>query len=212
MLLQALLAGAVARPDTPIYALPLMENGSAVALEAFNQTDADFDSEATIQSLFEASADKYPSNACITGPGETLLYGDVEGLANQIAHLLMRLGVGKETAVGVMMERCPEMYVAMLAILKAGGCYIPIDAVVPAERVAFMLEDTRAKVLITHRDVTASVPLGNALQARFWPLLPERNLAKWKLLLTQAVVFTSKVMRGKVPFEPCHKIAVPWQH
>lgn len=161
MLLQALLGGIVANPDTPIHSLPLMEPSVAKAVDAFNQTDMDFDTEATIQSLFEASADAYPHNACILGSAETMTYQDVEHLANQMAHLLMRMGVRKETAVGIMVERCPEMYVAMLAVLKAGGFYIPIDSVVPGERVAFMLQDTKAKVLITHRDVAASVPQGS---------------------------------------------------
>ena len=172
MLLQALLAGVVASPDTPIYALPLMDAHAAVALEAFNQTDMDLSTEATIQSLFEASVDKYPYNACIKGSGETMLYKDVEYLSNQMAHLLMKMGVGQDVAVGVMMERCPEMYVAMLAVLKSGGCYIPIDAVVPAERVAFMLQDTRAKVLITHRDLAADIPNDVLPQVSLLPCLP----------------------------------------
>ena len=170
-ILQAFLAGAVACPDTPIYALPLMEAHTAAALEAFNQTDMDFNSEATIQSLFEVSADKYPSNACIKGPGETLLYGDVECLSNRVAHLLMSMGVCKEVAVAVMMDRCPEMYVAMLAVLKSGGCYVPIDATVPTERVAFMLQDSRAQVLVTHRDVVAGIPKDAMPQASGWPHL-----------------------------------------
>lgn len=148
-----------------------MEAHAAAALEAFHQTDMDFPSEATIQSLFEASADKYPSNACIKGPGETLLYQDVECLSNRMAHLLMSMRVGTEVAVAVMMDRCPEMYVAMLAVLKSGGCYVPIDATVPTERVAFMIRDSRAQVLITHRDVAASIPQDALPQASGWPHL-----------------------------------------
>lgn len=158
LLPQALLAGVVTNPNAPIYALPLMEAQAAEALEAFNSTQMELSAQATIHSMFEASVDRYPYNACIKGAAETMLYKDVEYLSNQMAHLLMRMGVGKDVAVGVMLERCPEMYVAMLAVLKAGGCYLPIDAVVPAERVAFMLQDTQAQVLITHRDVAAAIP------------------------------------------------------
>ncbi len=127
LLLQAFLTGVVASPETPIYALPMLDTLAADALEAFIDTHMELDESATIQSLFEASADRFPKNACIVGSGETLTYQDVEHMANQMAHLLMRMGVGSDVAVGVMLERCPEMYIAMLAVLKAGGCYIPID-------------------------------------------------------------------------------------
>ena len=76
----------------------------------------------------------------------------------QLANLLLRMRVGHDVPVGILMERCPELYIAMLAVLKAGGCYVPLDPSAPPERLAFMLQDSGARVLLTHNGLDAKVP------------------------------------------------------
>ena len=80
---------------------------------------------------------------------ETLTYAQLDARANQLAHHLQSLGVGPEVVVGLCVERSLEMMVGLLGILKAGGAYLPLDPAYPPERLAFMLEDAGAPVLVT---------------------------------------------------------------
>src|SRR5262249_11503636 len=80
---------------------------------------------------------------------QQLSYGELDARANQLAHRLQSLGVGPEVVVGMCVERSPQMLVGLLGILKAGGAYLPLDPAYPPERLAFMLADARAPVLIT---------------------------------------------------------------
>ena len=80
---------------------------------------------------------------------QQLTYQELNGRANQLAHYLRKLGVGTETLVGISVERSLEMVVGLLGILKAGGAYVPLDPQYPKQRLAFMLEDTQARILLT---------------------------------------------------------------
>ena len=90
--------------------------------------------------------------------GQQLTYAQLNARANQLAHHLQSLGVGPDVPVAICMERCPEMVVGLLGILKAGGAYVPLDPAYPKERLAFMLEDARAPVLLTQAQIAASMP------------------------------------------------------
>ncbi|MGH7825279.1 MAG: amino acid adenylation domain-containing protein, partial [Candidatus Binatia bacterium] len=91
-----------------------------------------------------------------------LTYRELNHRANQLAHYLRKLGVGPEVLVGICMERSLEMVVSALAILKAGGAYVPLDPAYPKERLAFMLEDAQAKVLLTGQESAAGLPAHTA--------------------------------------------------
>ena len=89
---------------------------------------------------------------------DSLSYGELDARSNQLAHHLRALGVGPEVVVGLCLERSLEMLVALLAILKAGGAYLPLDPDYPRERLAFMLADAGAPVLVTHSALRARLP------------------------------------------------------
>jgi amino acid adenylation domain-containing protein len=113
---------------------------------------------ACVQTLFEAQAACTPHALAVRYRDTTLTYGQLNARANRVAHRLAGAGVGPDTLVAVCLERTPELIVAMLATLKAGGAYVPIDLAYPAERIAFMLADTAAPVLLTERGLAARLP------------------------------------------------------
>ncbi|MGL4961247.1 MAG: AMP-binding protein, partial [Inquilinus sp.] len=105
--------------------------------------------ESTLPALFEAQAARTPDAAALVFEEEALSYADLNARANRLAHRLIALGAGPETLVGLCLERSVEMVVGLLAILKAGAAYLPLDPDYPEERLGFMLEDARPAVLVT---------------------------------------------------------------
>ena len=99
--------------------------------------------------LFAAQAARTPDATAVVFADQQLSYAQLDARANQLAHHLRGMGVGPEVVVGLCVERSLEMLVGVLGILKAGGAYLPLDPAYPAERLAFMLEDARAPVLLT---------------------------------------------------------------
>ncbi|MGA8944245.1 MAG: amino acid adenylation domain-containing protein, partial [Thermoactinomyces sp.] len=117
-------------------------------LHQFNQTDADYPREKTIQEIFEEQADKYPEQIAVKIREKALTYKELNEQANQLAHVLRKEGIGRGQIVGLMTERSLEMMIGMLAIVKAGGAYMPIDPEYPQDRKQFMLQDSEASVLL----------------------------------------------------------------
>ncbi|WP_146741741.1 AMP-binding protein, partial [Lonsdalea populi] len=118
-------------------------------LEAFNATDADFPQHLLVHELFEAQAERGPDAVAVVFGERTLSYAELNRRANQLAHHLMALGVRPDDRVALCVERGPEMVVALLAILKAGAAYIPLDPTYPTERLRYMLEDGKPVTLLT---------------------------------------------------------------
>ncbi len=112
----------------------------------------------TIAQAFEHWATLTPEAFAVVCGETGVTYGELNARANQLAHFLIRRGVKAETAVGICAERSIEMVVGQLGVLKAGGVYVPLDADYPAERLAFMLEDTNPPVLLTQRHLQSSMP------------------------------------------------------
>src|SRR4029077_7924361 len=117
---------------------------------------------ATLPELFAAQAARTPDAVAVVLEEQSLTYAQLEARANQLAHHLRGLGVGPETVVGLCVERSPAMVVGLLGILKAGGAYLPLDPSYPAERLAFMLGDAGAAVLITQSDLRDRIPAQGA--------------------------------------------------
>src|SRR5262249_55638701 len=119
---------------------------------------------ATLPQLFAAQAAATPAAVAVVFADEQLSYGELEARANQLAHHLRALGVGAESVVGVCLERSLELVVALIGILKAGGAYLPLDPEYPAERLHYMMPDTRLTVLLTHSSVAASLIIPRGLR------------------------------------------------
>ncbi|WP_019640671.1 non-ribosomal peptide synthetase [Paenibacillus fonticola] len=125
-------------------------------LTEFNETKADYPMDKTIQALFEEQVERTPEAAAVVFGSERLTYEELNAKANQLARVLGGQGVGADRIVAIMAERSLEMAVGILAILKAGGAYLPIDPAYPEERIAYMLEDGGADLLLVYGN--AQVP------------------------------------------------------
>ncbi|WP_432403808.1 amino acid adenylation domain-containing protein [Wukongibacter sp. M2B1] len=118
-------------------------------LKKFNNTKLIYDNEKTIVELFERQVLETPENIALVFGKEKLTYRELNQRANQLARKLRDKGVRSEKIVGIMTERSMEMIVGLLGILKAGGAYLPIDPEYPIDRISYMLEDSRADILLT---------------------------------------------------------------
>ncbi|CAM4017544.1 amino acid adenylation domain-containing protein [Corallococcus exiguus] len=157
--LQELLTGIVARPEAPLSELPLLTPAERqTLLVAWNDTGTQAPAGARLHELVEAQVDRTPDAPAVMFEGQRLTYRELDTRANQLAHHLRSLGVGPEVPVAVCLERSLEMVVGLLAILKAGGAWVPMDPSYPAERLTFMLEDAKAPVLLTQKTLKPALP------------------------------------------------------
>jgi amino acid adenylation domain-containing protein len=131
-------------------------------LVEWNDTGADYPRDRCVHELFEAQAERTPDAPAVIFATQRLTYRELDERANQLARRLRRLGVGPETLVAVYLRRSPEMIVGLLGILKAGGAYLPLDPMYPAERLAFLLKDSRASVILTQRELADRLPAREA--------------------------------------------------
>jgi len=115
----------------------------------WNLAFAPYPKEQTISGMFERQAEQYPERIAVTFNGSSYSYRDLNERANQMAHALIAQGMGPRFVAGLMADRSVEMIVAILAIHKAGGAYLPIDPTFPAERVQYMMSDSQASCLLT---------------------------------------------------------------
>ena len=157
-----LLEGAVAAPERAIGALELLSAAERrrllVEWNAPARSSARQPAEpALLPELFSAQASRTPDAEAVRSGERRLSYGELEARANQLAHHLRGLGVGPETVVGVLLERTPALLVGLMGILKAGAAYLPLDPSYPAERLAYMLADAGAKVLLSEAALLQSL-------------------------------------------------------
>ncbi len=136
-------------------------------METWLETDREYDRELPLHRRFEAVARERPELTAVIFEGEQLNYGQLNQRANRLARHLVARGVQLDQPVGVYMARCLESVVAYVAILKAGGVYLPLDASFPMDRLELMLEETAAPVIITHDAQGATVPSSSAEHFNF---------------------------------------------
>ncbi|MBV9773439.1 MAG: AMP-binding protein, partial [Gemmatimonadetes bacterium] len=154
-----LLEAAVAAPETPIAELPLLDpEERARVVEEWNRTAVEYPSHRPVHALFEEQAARTPGATAVIFGAESLTYRELDERADRLADVLRGLGVGPEVRVGLCLERGPETVVAALGVLKAGGAYVPIDPAYPPERIAYLLEDSAPRVLVTQEAVLGVLP------------------------------------------------------
>ena len=157
--LQVLLEGIIANPDAHLSDLPILTLAERQQLlQQWNDTAHQFSSTLLVHQLFEQQAALRPHAPALLFEDQALTFSQINTRANQLARHLLCCGLEPETRVGVMLPRTPDALVALLAIFKAGGCYLPLDPEYPAERLAFMLEDAGASLLITEESLRDHLP------------------------------------------------------
>ncbi|SDO60984.1 non-ribosomal peptide synthetase [Lentzea jiangxiensis] len=150
--LRVLLTAAATDPDRPLADLPLMdEDEQRTVLHAWNDT-AHAVPDATITDLFEAQVRRTPEATAVVDGGEAWTYAELNARANRVAHRLIAQGVGPGRYVAISLPRSAELLVAVLAVLKAGAAYVPVEPDQPADRVAFVLGDARPVLVLDDRD------------------------------------------------------------
>jgi natural product biosynthesis luciferase-like monooxygenase protein len=159
----ALLKAALENGATPVGALPLVsENERELLLSTWQQTSQPYESALCVHEFFERQVERTPdATAAVFGDAE-LTYRALNERANRLAHRLRRAGVERGTLVGISVERSLDMLVGLLGILKAGAAYVPIDPTYPADRLAIMLEDSRAPIVVTQSHLVARLPQSGA--------------------------------------------------
>jgi len=155
--LETLLSGAADSPETPVWKLPVLPAAEAARLDAWNDTGVTVP-PASLREIVEARVARSPGATAVLHESGEVTYAELDERANRLAHRLRELGVGPNVIVGLCLERTPDMVVAMLAVAKAGGGYLPLDPTYPADRLAFMLSDAKAPVLVTQERLRALLP------------------------------------------------------
>ena len=154
-----LLKGIVANPERRLSELPLLTQAERQQLlTEWNDTKRSYPRDNAVHELFEAQVERTPDAVAVVFDEQQMTYADLNRDANRLGHYLQRLGVGPGTLVGICVKRSLRMMVALLGILKAGGAYVPLDPTYPNERLGFMLEDTRAPVLLTQQRLLSTLP------------------------------------------------------
>jgi len=127
-------------------------------LDRWNESGQDYPRDTSVPALVAARAAAYPHAAALVMGARTLTYGELDRRSTRLAQRLRALGVATDVPVGLCLRRCPSMVVGALAVLKAGGAYVPLDPSHPDERLAFMLDDAQALVLLTERAMLERLP------------------------------------------------------
>ncbi|BAB74348.1 non-ribosomal peptide synthetase [Anabaena sp. FACHB-709] len=156
--LRVILAAIVENPSRKISEIPILtpQEQHQILVE-WNQTQVDYPQK-WLHQLFEEQVQRTPDSIAVCYQEQTLTYQELNSKVNQLAHHLQKLGVGCESLVGIYLERSPELIIALLAVLKAGGAYIPLDNKLPPERLAYMLGDAQPRIILTMAASVTGLP------------------------------------------------------
>ncbi len=148
---ERLLTAMVSNSDERISCLQLLTGDEEQLFEQWNDTRREYRTDLPLQHFIEEQAALSPSAIAVVFEKEQLTYRQLNQRSNQLAHYLRQAGIGAESVVGILMERSSELVIALLATLKAGAAYLPLDPSYPSERLSFMLADGGVSVLLTQQ-------------------------------------------------------------
>jgi len=156
--LQTLLTGVAENPDFQLSRVPILSDAELrQILDEWNQTSRPYPSDKCLHQLIEAQAERLPGSPAVSHKDSQLTYGEFNARANQLAHYLRHRGIGPNVKVGLCLETGFDFAVAVLAILKSGGACVPLDPKYPPERLAYMLQDVQAQLVITQKGMLPEV-------------------------------------------------------
>jgi amino acid adenylation domain-containing protein/non-ribosomal peptide synthase protein (TIGR01720 family) len=156
---QNILRHVVSAPHQLVSDIPLLSAPELYQLLVErNHTSAPYPHQTCLHELFEAQVKQTPDSLALTFEDETLTYRELNARANQLAHHLHGLGAAPEQLIAILMERSSEMVVSLLAVLKAGAAYLPLDPAYPAQRLSYMLTDSGASILLTQEELIPRLP------------------------------------------------------
>ncbi|MFG2132155.1 amino acid adenylation domain-containing protein [Streptomyces sp. NPDC048751] len=156
--LRRVLEAVASAPDTPVGRLGLLDEEETRQLTTGAAGPAVPLSEAVVGELIEAQAARTPDATALIDGGTELTYAELDERANRLAHALIARGAGPEQLVAVAMERSADLVVALLAVLKSGAAYVPVDPAHPAGRITHLLDDARPRILLTTRATAPALP------------------------------------------------------
>jgi amino acid adenylation domain-containing protein/non-ribosomal peptide synthase protein (TIGR01720 family) len=159
---EAVLLGLAADAGRAVGSVTALTEADRATLARFRQTETVPPNDLLVHEMFEAQAASTPGAEAVSCGSASVTYGELNERADALAGHLRDLGVGPDVLVALCCERTVSMVAAMLAVLKAGGAYVPVDPHYPADRVAYMLEDTAAPVLLTEAHLADRLPAGPA--------------------------------------------------
>ncbi|SFB44018.1 amino acid adenylation domain-containing protein [Amycolatopsis marina] len=160
--LTTLLRSIVAAPGRRVSQLDILDaDERALVLRRWNETATEFP-QTTLSALVREQVERTPDAVAVTFRGESLSYREVDRRANRLGNRLRGLGVEPGVLVGVCAQRSVDLVVALLGVLKAGGAYVPLDPEYPADRLAFMVADAAAPVVLTQAELRGVLPQGDA--------------------------------------------------
>jgi len=161
--LQILLEAIVANPDQSLRELPLLtENERQRMLCEWNVTATNRDRSQLVTDLFEAQVERTPDATALIFNERKFTYAELNASSNRLAHLLRARGARPDMAVGIFLERSPELLIGTLAILKAGSAYLPLDPTFPPERLAAIVENAQPSLVLTYSDLAGKLPATRA--------------------------------------------------
>jgi amino acid adenylation domain-containing protein len=156
---EVLLQAIVSDPGVRIGELEVMPQAERRRLLVdWNDTRQDSGEYESLQKKFERQAEQRPNAVAVIDGDARLSFGELNAKANKLAHHLKKHGVGLEVPVAIFVERSANMIVALLAVLKAGASYVPLDVAYPKERIAYVLEDSQARLVLTHERWQSRLP------------------------------------------------------
>ena len=159
---EALVAAIAASPDRRISEIPILRPAELRRFEQWNETTREYPRDRTAADLFDAQVERTPDAIAVECGPRRLTYRELQRRANALAVHLQRQGLGSDARAGIFVERSSDLVVAALAVLKSGGAYVPLDPLYPADRIAYMLEDARASIVVTESALADRLPPGQA--------------------------------------------------